>query len=265
MNLFTGVCALVALMIGCLAAISGFGIGSILVPVLSVGCGVKTAVVIATFPHLFGTALRFWTVRTSVDRRIFLSFGGFTAIGSLTGALLHVLFDVFAVSLILALVLVIGGGCGLIGHLKRLGIDRRLSWLSGFVSGLLGGMVGNHGGLRALAMQPFRLDKNAFIATSTAIALVVDFVRLPIYLLADRAELAAYLPLTAMCTIAVLLGTFVGSKITASLPPVVFVKAVSMTILSLGIFKLSDAEITSLKKAEALQHLKALQALAPFF
>ncbi len=42
------------------AAVAGFGIGSILTPVLALQTGTKTAVAAVPIPHFLGTALRLW-------------------------------------------------------------------------------------------------------------------------------------------------------------------------------------------------------------
>src|SRR5215469_6833411 len=82
--------ALVAIAAGAIASISGFGIGSILTPLLATWLGTKLAVAVVSVPHFLGTALRFWLIREHLDRRILLSFGITSAIGGLSGALLHV-------------------------------------------------------------------------------------------------------------------------------------------------------------------------------
>jgi uncharacterized membrane protein YfcA len=75
---------------GAIAAISGFGIGSILTPLLAAWMGTKLAVALVSIPHFIGTALRFAVIRQHVNRRVLWSFGITSAAGGLIGALLHV-------------------------------------------------------------------------------------------------------------------------------------------------------------------------------
>src|SRR5271156_4067528 len=65
----------VAFVAGCLAAINGFGIGSILVPVTALTFGTKSAVAMVAIPHFCGTALRCWTLRKAIDRSLLSTFG----------------------------------------------------------------------------------------------------------------------------------------------------------------------------------------------
>src|SRR5215204_5369047 len=78
-----------AVLAGAIASIAGFGIGSLLTPLLAVRVDAKLAVAAVSIPHVVGTALRFWLVRGHVDRRIFIWFGVTSATGGLLGALLH--------------------------------------------------------------------------------------------------------------------------------------------------------------------------------
>src|SRR5262249_54591189 len=71
------------------AARAGFGIGSLLTPLLALWAGTKLAVALVSIPHVTGTALRFWMMRRHVARRLLLGFGLTSAAGGLAGALLH--------------------------------------------------------------------------------------------------------------------------------------------------------------------------------
>jgi len=48
---------------GAIAAISGFGIGSVLTPLVSIHTDTKLAIAIVSIPHLVGTFHRFITLR----------------------------------------------------------------------------------------------------------------------------------------------------------------------------------------------------------
>ncbi len=127
-NLIT---ALVAVAAGAVASISGFGIGSILTPLLATWLGTKLAVAVVSLPHFIGTALRFWLIRKHVDRRILLSFGITSALGGLTGALLHVWLRSAILGYVLAALLVFAGVMGLTGLAQRMHFGRTTAWIAG--------------------------------------------------------------------------------------------------------------------------------------
>src|SRR5437899_12396609 len=68
--------------------------------------------------------------------------------------------------------------------------------IAGGVSGGFGGLVGNQGGIRSAAMLGLNVPRDAFVATATAIALMVDVARVPVYVFTEApsapASMAAY-------------------------------------------------------------------------
>ena len=74
---------------GAVAAITGFGIGSLLTPLLASQMDTRLAVAAVSVPHVAGTLLRWWMLRPHVERRVFWTFGLTSAAGGLAGALLH--------------------------------------------------------------------------------------------------------------------------------------------------------------------------------
>src|SRR3954451_1287343 len=131
--------AVVGFVAGGVASVSGFGIGSLLTPLLAVRVGTKLAVAAVSVPHLTATALRFWLLRKHVDRRLLWSFGLMSAAGGLVGALLHAYADSPALTIVFGGLLIFTGVMGLTGLSERM---RSRGWV-GWVAGALGGLVGN--------------------------------------------------------------------------------------------------------------------------
>ena len=170
-----------AILGGAIAALSGFGIGSVLTPLLALSVGTKQAVVAVSIPHLVATAFVSGTCATRL-----------IAICSRILALPAPLADCWAhgwarasavpiLAYILGGLLVFAGFMGLTGLSKKMRFGKKIAWLGGALSGLLGGLVGNQGGIRSAAMLGFNLEAKTFVATATAIALIVDGARMPIY------------------------------------------------------------------------------------
>src|ERR687891_500375 len=79
----------VGLLSGGTAAVNGFGIGSLLTPLLILRMTPDLAVAAVALPHLLATAVRFTRHAPAVHRPTFLRFGLWSAAGGLTGALLQ--------------------------------------------------------------------------------------------------------------------------------------------------------------------------------
>lgn len=228
-------CALVGIAGGAIASVAGFGIGSLLIPFMTFRTGAKIAVAAAAIPHLAGTALRLWRLRKDIDRRILWTFGLMNAAGGLAGAVLHSYVQSAAIRAVFGGLLVFAGIAGLSGFAERMHLEGRSAWAAGFVSGGLGGFAGTQGGIRAAAMFGFQISKQAFIATATATALLVDLARTPVYLWMEWREIARFWPLISFATAGVVVGTLVGESILRKIPERVFRKIVSALILVLGL------------------------------
>lgn len=231
--------ALAGAFAGAVAAVAGFGIGTILTPLMALKTGVKVAVAAATIPHFIGTALRFWMLRRHLDRGMLKSFGLMSAAGGLAGALLHEAAGNMLLAALLGGLMIVAGVAGLTGLAGRLRIRGAAAWGAGVISGLLGGLVGEQGEIRSAAMLGLGLSKEAFVATATAVALMVDGARLPVYLATEGREVAAIWPLPAVATVGVIVGTLAGERGLRRIPERVFRLMVSALILALGIAILS--------------------------
>jgi uncharacterized membrane protein YfcA len=228
--------ALTSVVAGAIAAVAGFGIGSLLTPVLAAETGTKLAVAAIAIPHFVGTAQRFWLLRRHVDRRVLLGFGVASAGGGLAGALLHTRVSSRALAVVFGLLLILAGLSELTGWIERVRWGRRAAWAAGALSGALGGLVGNQGGIRSAAMLGFGVPKEAFVATATAIGLFVDAARLPVYLATQWQEIGAVWPLVLTATTGVVIGTAAGTKVLGRLPERTFRRAVAVLLVSLGLY-----------------------------
>lgn len=225
-----------AIVAGGVASVVGFGIGSLVTPVLSLSVGTKLAVALVSIPHLVGTAIRFFMLHQHVDRRVLVQFGLMSAIGGLAGALLHASFATPALSLIFGAILLFAGFMGSTGLSERLRFQGVGAWVAGGVSGLLGGMVGNQGGIRSAALLGFDVSKETFVATATAIGLIVDAARMPVYFWNQHDAMLQNGKWIAVATIGVVAGTLLGTKLLAKLDQRTFRRVVSGFIFLLGVF-----------------------------
>jgi uncharacterized protein len=223
---------------GAIASVSGFGIGSLLTPLLSLRVGTKLAVAAVSIPHLAATAFRFWLMREHVDRRLLWSFGVMSAAGGLTGALLSVVAESPMLTKVFSGLLIFTGVMGLTGLSERLRFQGWAGWVAGFVSGMLGGLVGNQGGIRSAAMLGFNVPRHAFVATATAVGLIVDGSRMPVYLATEGAKIASLWAVLLATTGGAIVGTLIGERVLRRIPEPIYRRLVAGLVLSLGVFML---------------------------
>jgi hypothetical protein len=224
----------VAVVAGAVAAVTGFGIGSLLTPVLALQVDTGLAVAAVSIPHVIATALRFWLWRGSIDRRVFWSFGLTSAAGGLIGAMLHGWANNRWLTVVFGGLLVFAAASEASGLAQRMRFHGSVAWIAGAVSGFLGGLVGNQGGIRSAALLGFNLSKETFVGTATAIALFVDGARLPVYLLTYHGEIAGLWPWVVRATVGVTIGTVLGSRVLVRIPEVWFRRVLAVILAILG-------------------------------
>jgi uncharacterized protein len=238
--MFYIILALIAIIAGAVASLAGFGIGSLLTPLLAIKTGISVAVAGVSIAHFVGSALRFFLLKRFVNWRVLLSFGLASSAGGLAGALLHNAFQNIVLTIIFGCLLILAGVSGLTGLWEKVHFKGPGAWLAGALSGLFGGLVGNQGGIRSAALLGFKLEKDQFVATATGIALMVDFARMPVYLAVQWAQIASIWGYILIATAAVIIGTLGGKRLLENIPEHIFRKIVSVIILLVGILVLAQ-------------------------
>jgi uncharacterized membrane protein YfcA len=218
-----------------IASISGFGIGSILTPTLSLWFDARLAVAAISIPHAIGTALRLAMLTAKVDAPVMWSFGLASAAGGIAGALLGTIVESAWLLILLAILLLFVGVGEVIGYTRRLAFHGAAAWTAGALSGVLGGLVGNQGGLRSAALLGFRLERHTFVATATAIALFVDGARMPVYFYTHGEELRQMSSAIGVSTAGVIAGTVFGQHILQRIPEAIFRRVVAVLLVALGV------------------------------
>lgn len=226
---------------GMTAALSGFGIGSLLTPFLAARLGMPTAIVAVSIPHAIATAVRCWRLRHAIDTTVLRRFGIASAAGGLVGALAFSQVGNRTLTAILAALLIATGLAALTNWNVTIQPRGATSQLLGALSGFFGGIAGNQGGLRASAMMGFALPPAAFVATSTAVGLMVDAARMPIYVVRATSRIVEAGPFIAAATVGVLIGTVAGERLLMGLSARRFRQVVGLLILALGAWLAVDA------------------------
>jgi len=233
----------VAVISSAIASITGFGIGSLLTPVLAIDLGIKLAVAVVAIPHFVATAVRFSTFYHKVDCHLLIRFGSASAFGGLAGALINTYISATPLVIIFGLLLAVAGLGSVTGRTNQFGLRGRWALAAGGLSGLLGGMVGNQGGIRSAALLGSHLDKESLVATATAIALLVDVVRTPVYLVTQGSDVLSQWPLILWLCGGVVVGTFVGWRLLLRIREAWFRRIVGIIVLLLGLYMLYQGTV----------------------
>ena len=168
-------------------------------------------------------------------------FGLASAAGGLAGALLQSAIGGPLLMIVLAVLLLFVAASELTGLARRMHFTGATAWIAGVFSGLLGGLVGNQGGIRSAALLGFSMRRDVFVATATAIALFVDGARMPIYAITARQELWQTRRPMLIATIGVVAGTIIGARLLRSVPEAMFRKIVAIVLAILGVVLLVRA------------------------
>ena len=100
---------------------------------------------------------------------------------------------------------------------------------------MLGGLVGNQGGLRSAALLGFRMNRDTFVATATAIGLFVDAARMPIYFVAYADQFPRLVTPIVVASIGVVIGTVFAGHMLRRIPELWFRRIVATFLLILGV------------------------------
>jgi uncharacterized protein len=237
-DLVVGITGLIA---GAIASVAGFGIGSVLTPVLALRLETRLAVAAVSVPHFLGTLLRFVRLRAHVDRRVLVRFGIASAAGGLAGALANARLPLTVLAAVFGGLLIFAGISELTGFMARRRFGRTTAAVAGVLSGFFGGLVGNQGGIRSAALLRFNVSRHAFVATATAVGLIVDGFRMPVYLINYGSTLATHARLIVIASIGVLVGTVVGERLLRKVPELRFRRVVAVLLILLGAFTIAHS------------------------
>ena len=217
-----------------LTLMTGFGLGTILTPVFLIFYDVKIAILIVAVVHLSNNLLKLSLFRSYVSLDILKRFGALTLIGAFIGAFLQGKMDSSAVKILLGIALILLGLKEVTGLGERLRLPQKIDFIGGFLSGLLGGFVGNQGAIRSAYLLNYNIPKEAFVATAAIIASVVDVTRIPVYMFNNKDVLANNWILLLITTVSAFAGTFAGKRFLKKISVKTFKVYVAVAIVIIG-------------------------------
>lgn len=183
--------AIISLLASLLTFFAGFGLGTILLPVIAIFFPLPIAVAITAIVHLLNNLFKLVILYKFIDLKTVLQFGLLSIFGAVLGAYtlnhlpnipIHfVFFNTTIQKMVFGSILIFFAFFEIIPKFKNFKFDKQFLSIGGLLSGYMGGLSGHQGALRSAFLINLKLSKEAYIATGTAIACLVDFTRIPFY------------------------------------------------------------------------------------
>jgi len=224
------VVSLVAFIASVLTLFSGFGLGTLLMPVIAVFFPLDVAIAITAIVHLSNNFFKLALVGEGIHLNTLLKFGLPAMLFAFVGAILLIylshsssvlhysLFSIefsttilkFSIGVLILLFVVVEFS----STISKMAIAKKYLPLGGALSGFLGGLSGHQGAFRSLFLLKVGLDKNQFVATAVGIAVMVDLARLSIYGWNYTTNTIDIDWLMVICaTLSAFMGAYIGKKL----------------------------------------------------
>lgn len=186
-----------ALIVSALTLFSGFGLGTLLMPVFAIFFPLEIAIAATAVVHLANNIFKVFLVGKNADKEVLLKFAVPAMATAIIGALLlnylsginpittytlaEKTFTVTPIKVIIAVIIFMFALYELIPRFEKISFDRRFLSLGGAISGFFGGLSGLQGAMRSAFLIRANLSKEAFIGTGAMAAVLVDTSRLLVY------------------------------------------------------------------------------------
>jgi uncharacterized protein len=247
----------VALVASGLTLFSGFGLGTVLMPVFALFFPVPLAIAATAIVHFANNIFKFGLMAIQADWKVVARFSVPAAIAAMAGAGLLSLFDkmpvmasymlggsTFEITMIKAVIgilIVVFALLELWPRFQAMAFPSRWLPLGGALSGFFGGLSGNQGALRSAFLLKIGLSKEAFVATGVVSAVIVDAARIIIYsasfMTGHSAQFQEILAPVAVGMVCAFVGSFVGKRVLqkVTLRTVQIVVGVAMLLIGCGL------------------------------
>ncbi|NNK87161.1 MAG: sulfite exporter TauE/SafE family protein [Flavobacteriaceae bacterium] len=221
---------LVAFLASILTFFSGFGLGTILLPVFAFFFPIEVAIALTGIVHFFNNMFKLTLVGRNARKKVLFYFGVPAVIAAFLGAVLLVnltdipsltsytvfgkTYEITWVNITIGALLLAFAIMDLIPFLNRLKFEKKHLPFGGFLSGFFGGLSGHQGALRSAFLIHAGLSKEAFIGTAVVISSFIDLTRLSVYSTQIlNIGIRENLPMILSATVAAMIGAFIGNRL----------------------------------------------------
>ena len=189
--------AISALCVSGLTFFSGFGLGTLLMPVFALFFPLDVAIAATAVVHMANNIFKFFLIKKHIRWDIVWRFGIPAVLSSILGAwmLIHLAhipeitsyvfyektYHVELIKVVIGVLIIIFALLDLFPKLLPLNFGNKALTLGGVLSGFFGGLSGHQGAFRSTILLKFSLPKEVFVATGITLAFFVDVGRTTIY------------------------------------------------------------------------------------
>lgn len=238
---------LVALIGSGLTLISGFGLGTLLLPVFALFFTVELAVAMTAVVHFLNNIFKFSLMFKSLNKKVIVLFGLPGIIGAFLGAktlnsisglesFVFLNTEMEPVKVGIGILMIFFAITELFPGILQFNFRKRYLIPGGALSGFFGGLSGHQGALRSMFLIKLDLKKEVYIATGVGIALLVDMTRIPVYLSSfDLEKLQEEWVIIALATLAAFIGAFIGKRLIPKITLDFVHRLVGILMIAMGI------------------------------
>ena len=235
---------------------SGFGLGTILMPVFALFFPLEMAITLTGVVHLLNNFFKMYLVGKEANWKVVIKFGAPAIISAMIGAWLLISFSEttewltytigekeFFITPIKVLVAFLMFGFAfleLLPFFKKLEFAENKLFIGGVISGFFGGLSGHQGALRSAFLIKCGLSKESFIATGVMISSVIDISRVSVYFTKySSIGMEENINLILAAVLAAFTGALIGKKllkkITASFVQITVAVMIMIMAIAIGI------------------------------
>lgn len=189
--------AIAAFVISGITLFSGFGLGTVLMPVFAIFFPVPIAISLTAIVHFLNNLFKLFLVGKKADKEVLIKFGVPAFLAAIAGGLIlsyltdksfkvnyqimtHS-FNVELVNFILGFLILFFVIIELLPQTNKLSINKKYLPAGGVLSGFFGGLSGNQGAFRSIFLLKCNMTSEVFIATGVILSCIVDTARIFVY------------------------------------------------------------------------------------
>jgi uncharacterized protein len=213
---------------------SGFGLGTLLMPIFAIFFPIEVAVAGTAVVHFSNNIFKISLVGRHADKALVLRFGLPAIFAAFLGAFVLGYVSEFSeiaryqlgprtavitpIKLVMGVLMLVFSLLELLPSLRDIKFDRKYLSLGGLLSGFFGGLSGHQGALRSAFLVKVGVSTEAFVGTNAVIGFMVDAARISTYavmLVFARTSSPINLtewPLIITGIIAAFIGVMIGKK-----------------------------------------------------